>query len=87
MDWFASGLPREGEAASEPRAADEARRDVPTCGLRDRIGEIAHRAGSAGWDACVVVDERRVVLGLLDADALRGDGGGTAEDAMRPAPR
>lgn len=87
MDWFANGLPRQGEAASEPRAADEAGRDVPTCGLRDRIADVARRVADAGWDACVVVNERRVVLGLLDAAALADDQGRTAEDAMRPAPR
>lgn len=31
MDWFASGLPREGTMVGHPRAGDTARRDAPTC--------------------------------------------------------
>jgi len=86
MDWFASGLPREGALAGTPRAADVARRDVPTCGTNDRIGDVARRAREAGWDVAVVVDGQSVVLGLLDEDALRGEPARSAGAAMRPAP-
>ena len=47
-DWFAGGLPREGRDAAIPRAGDVARRDVPTCGLDDRVGEVRERVRSAG---------------------------------------
>jgi hypothetical protein len=72
-DWFASGLPREGAQASVPQAGDRARRDVPTCGLADRIGAAREHARAASWDACVVVNEERVVLGLLHKEALDSD--------------
>ncbi len=86
MDWFASGLPREGTMAGHPRAGDAARRDVPTCQWRERLGDVARRVRAAGWDLCVVVDEEAVVLGLLEAAALDGDPTTVAEDAMRPGP-
>lgn len=86
MDWFASGLPRAGAEASRPRAADAARRDVPTCQLTDRRGDVAERVRAAGRDLAVVVDEDHVVLGQLDAEALGGDPASVVAEAMQPAP-
>src|SRR5712691_8179166 len=83
MDWFASGLPREGRTASHPRAGDVARRDVPTCRLRERVEDVARGAREAGWDLCVVVDDDRVVLELLEAVVLGGDPAAVAENVMR----
>ena len=85
-DWFAGGLPREGRLAGFPTAGDALRRDVPTCGPDERVGEAAERARRAGWDRCVVVGERRVVLGVLPEKALVGDPSRTAGDAMEPGP-
>jgi hypothetical protein len=86
VDWLAAGLPREGILASFPRAADAVRADVPTCRLTDRVGEVAARAAAAGWESCVVVAEDRTVLGILRAQALRGDPEATAEAAMEAGP-
>ncbi len=44
------------------------------------------RAGDVGWDACVVVNQERVVLGLLRAKELDADPGLRIEQAMRPGP-
>src|SRR5919197_3977615 len=84
LDWLAAGLPTEGSNAQRPRAGDVARGDVPTCGLNDRLGEVAERVRAAGWEACVVVNAERVVLGLLRAKQLNGDPGLRIEQAMRP---
>lgn len=86
LDWMAAGLPTEGENSKHPRASDVARKDVPTCRLDERLGDVAKRAGDAGWDSAVVVDERRTVLGLLRAAELRQDPDGRIEEAMRPGP-
>jgi CBS domain-containing protein len=86
LDWLAAGLPSEGSNARRPRAGDVARRDVPTCGLDERLGEVARRVWAAGWDACVVVNQQRVVLGLLRAKELQADGDLRIEQAMRPGP-
>ena len=69
-----------------PRAGDVARKDVPTCSLADRLGDVRERAKRDGWDVCVVVNEERIVLGLLRAKELAGDPNQTAEQAMRPGP-
>ncbi len=86
LDWLAAGLATEGSNALRPRAGDVARREVPTCGLDQRLGEVAQRVGAAGWDACVVVNHERVVLGLLRARELEADQGLRIEQAMRPGP-
>jgi CBS domain-containing protein len=85
-DWMAAGLPTEGTNAQRPRLADVVRRDVPTCSLGERLGDVRGRAAAAGWDACVVVSENRVVLGLLRAAELQADPDLLVEQAMRPGP-
>jgi predicted transcriptional regulator len=86
LDWMAAGGPIEGTGAAQPRAGSVARADVPTCGLDERLGEVRERVKAAGWDACVVVNTERVVLGLLRAGELDGDPGSRIEQAMRPGP-
>ena len=80
------GLPREGSGAAHPVAGDLARTDVPTCALDDQLGEVRERVEAAGWDTCVVVNEQRVVMGLLREKQLAGDPETRIEDAMRPGP-
>jgi CBS domain-containing protein len=86
LDWMAAGLPTEGTNALHPRAGDAARKDVPVCGLRERLGDVRNRAAAAGWDAAVVVDAERVVLGLLRSKELNKDADMPIEQAMRPGP-
>ncbi len=86
LDWLAAGLPTEGSNARQPRAGDVARHDVPTCSLDEPLGDVAKRVQAAGWDACVVVNTERVVLGLLRAKELEADPELRIEQAMRPGP-
>lgn len=85
-DWLAWGLPREGRTAQAPTVGEVARRDVPTCGLADRVADAQARAQAAGFAACVVVNERRVVLGLLRSRELGADPAATAEQVMQAGP-
>src|SRR5712692_11311522 len=86
LDWLAAGLPTEGTNALRPRAGTVARRDVPTCHLDERLGDVRERVTAAGWDACVVVNEESVVFGLLRAKELQADPDLRIEQAMRPGP-
>jgi CBS domain-containing protein len=86
QDWLAAGLRTEGRVASWPRAGTVARPDVPTSALDEGRGEVAERVRAAGWDVCVVVNEERVVLGLLRGEQLEGDPATPIEEAMRPGP-
>lgn len=86
-DWLANGLPTEGEFADVPRVGDLAWRDVPTCRLTDRIGSVAERVRASGANACVVVNDERVVLGLLRQEALDVDPQTPVEQVMEPGPK
>ena len=86
LDWMAAGLPTEGTNAKLPRAGSTARTDVPTCGLKDRLGDVSERVRAKNWDAAVVVNAERVVLGLLRSAELAKDADLPIERAMRPAP-
>ena len=81
-----AGLPVEGTSTLRPRLIDVVRRDVPTCALGERLGDVRDRVLAAGWDACVVVSGQRVVLGLLRAKELQADPDLLVEVAMRPGP-
>lgn len=63
-----------------------ARQDVPTCRLDERLGEVRDRVRADGWEACVVVNDERVVLGLLRSAELDGSADARIEEAMRPGP-
>lgn len=86
LDWMAAGLPTEGENATKPRAGGVARKDAPTCGLHERLGDVRDRVRALGWEVVVVVDEERIVLGLLRAAELAKDPELSIEQVMRPGP-
>lgn len=86
LDWMAAGLPTEGTNARRPRAGGVARKDTPTCGLNEKLGTVRERVRDLGWDAVVVTNDERVVLGLLRAKELDADSELPVERAMRPGP-
>ena len=86
LDWLAAGLPTEGTDANKPRAGTLARKDVTTCALDERLGDVRDRAHGQGWDAAVVLNAERVVFGLLRAKELAGDADRLISDAMRRVP-
>jgi CBS domain-containing protein len=86
LDWLAAGLPTEGTNSQRPRVGDIARKDVPTCGLDEMLGDVRDRATKAGFDAAVVVNDERIVLGLLRKKELSGPADQMIAQAMRPGP-
>ena len=86
QDWMGAGLPTEGTNTQRPRLVDVVRRDVPVCALGERLGDVRERVIAAGWDACVVVSQERVVLGLLRANELQADPHLLVDQVMRPGP-
>ena len=63
-----------------------ARKDVPTCHLDERLGDVSHRVRDGGWNTCVVVNGERIVFGLLRTKELDGDPDRRVEEVMRPGP-
>ena len=86
LDWMAAGLPTEGTNAIHQRAGDVSRKDVPTAGLDERLRDVLDRVRGLGWAAAVVINDERVVLGLLRSKELEKDPDLRIEEAMRPGP-
>ncbi len=85
-DWFAAGLPREGKEAHVARVADVAMRDVATCRLDERVGDVRARLRAGEWEVAVVLDRERVVLGVVNAEVLSVDPSTLIEQVMQPGP-
>jgi CBS domain-containing protein len=84
-EWLAAGLPSEGERAHEPRIGALARA-VPTAALDERVGDIRPRVRASDAEMCVVVNERRVVLGVVRGGALEAPPCVRVSEVMEPAP-
>ncbi len=67
-------------------AGDVARRDAPTCRLHEPIGEVRERVRAAGWDACVVVNDELIVMGMLREEELEKGRDEPIEHVMRLGP-
>jgi CBS domain-containing protein len=86
LDWVSAGLPVEGTSAGIPNLGTVARRDVVTCRLSDPISAVKARMASDPTDPCPIVNDQRILLGLLRSDAIRANGAKTAEEAMISGP-
>src|ERR671934_860730 len=86
LDWLSTGLPVEGTDGGVAHLGSVARRDVPTCRLDEPISAVQARLGSDSDSPCVVVNDQRIVLGLLKIDAIKAGGSKTVEEAMLAGP-
>ena len=85
-DWAVHGLPLEGRTAGRRRVIDVARKDIPTCGPRECLGDVRDRVRAAGHDVCIVVNERGIVLGRLRRDCWEREAETPTEDCMELGP-
>ncbi len=86
LDWLSAGLPAEGALAGLPNLGTVARGDVVTCQLSEQITGVQSRMPADGTGPCVVVNDHRIVLGLVRSDAIRADGSRTVEEVMLSGP-
>ena len=86
LDWFAFGLPMEGEFGTIPKAIEVVRRDVPTCHLKDTVGEVYKRCQEVGWQVCLVVNKANIVLGRVRREAWQVDLETPVEKVMENGP-
>jgi predicted transcriptional regulator len=84
-DWGSFGLPLDGRNDSRTRAGSIVSADAPTCRLDEQVAEVAARLPS-DWNVCVVINDERVVLGLLGRSAIRAGQDVRVEEAMTPGP-
>jgi len=86
-DWLGHGLPREGETADRPYAGELADTHPPTCALSDDAGVVSTRLEGSRYGFCLVLSERRIVLGRVRRSALSSSSDdATAESMMEPGP-
>ena len=70
-----------------PRAGDALAKGLDRLQVEGiRVGDVRDRARAAGWDLAVVVDEERVVLGMLWSKQLEMDPNLAVEKVMRTGP-
>jgi CBS domain-containing protein len=60
---------------------------VVTCRIGARLDEVSELTSGGDPDFCVVVNEERVVAGVLRGNALSKDPGSRVEDVMELGPR
>src|SRR5262245_53669903 len=63
-DWIAMGQPTV-HRDTKARIEQVARKDAPTCGLRDTLESVRTKLPK-DWRICVVLNSDRIVLGLID---------------------
>ena len=85
-DWAVHGLPLEGRTAGRRRAIEVCRKDIPTCGPHEPLGEVRDRVRAGGYEMCVVVNERGIVLGRLQRKSWEKEPESLAEDCMQLGP-
>jgi CBS domain-containing protein len=85
-DWFANGEPREGTSVDVPWTGDLVR-EAPTCSPDERVGEVRDRVTSSGLDVCVVLNDERIVLGVLRGDALAKQPDAPVGDVLDRGPK
>ena len=85
-DWLAAGLSSEGPLTDVPTAGEAVRGGDIVCHLGERLGDSVERIRAADKDACIVVDDRHVVLGRARGRALSGNPNAAIEDVMQSGP-
>ncbi|MGE3796655.1 MAG: CBS domain-containing protein [Thermomicrobiales bacterium] len=86
MDWLAHGLPTVGPDAETLRASNVLRTDVPTCRLDETIAAVKERLAPTDWTVCGVINEQRVLLGMLRGKCWEEPDDSRVGDIMREGP-
>jgi Mg/Co/Ni transporter MgtE len=80
MDWLSFGLAHEGAAVL---AGDAVERDVPTCGLDERVGDVAKRVADRSASFCIATNDAGIVMGVVQGHALVADPDALVDDIMQ----
>jgi rhodanese-related sulfurtransferase len=85
-DWLSAGFETEGVQANKARIRQMIHKDVPTCGLRERLEDVKSRR-RPNQDLCVVLNDRGIVLGLIQGETWDANPLARIVDVMQPGPR
>ena len=84
-DWLAAGWETEGTEAKKIRIRQMMHKDVSTCALRERLEDVKSRR--RGEDLCVVVNDRNIVLGVIQGETWDANPLSRVADVMQPGPQ
>ena len=85
-DWLAAGWETEGAQANKIRIRQMIHKDVPTCSLRERLEDVKSRR-HPNQDMCVVLNDRKIVMGVIQGDTWDANPLSRVVDVMQPGPR
>src|SRR5215831_2341669 len=85
-DWLAAGWETEGTEARKVRIRQMIHKDVPTCSLRERLEDVKSRR-RPNQDLCVVVNDKSIVLGVIQGEIWDANPQSRIADVMNPGPR
>jgi rhodanese-related sulfurtransferase len=85
-DWLAAGWETEGTEAKKVRIRQMIHKDVPTCSLRERLEDVKSRR-RPNQDMCVVLNDRNIVLGVIQGETWDANPLSRVSDIMQPGPR
>src|ERR1043166_9023071 len=85
-DWLAAGWETDGLQAKKTRIREMIHKDVQTCSMRERLEDVKSRR-RPNEDMCVVVNDRNIVLGVIQGEAWDANPLSRVVDVMQPGPR
>jgi hypothetical protein len=85
-DWLAAGFETEGTQAKKPRIRNMIQKDVPTCSLRERLEDVKSRR-RPNQDMCIVINDRNIVMGVIQGETWDANPLSRVVDVMQPGPR
>ncbi|HYR41777.1 MAG TPA: rhodanese-like domain-containing protein [Terriglobia bacterium] len=85
-DWLAAGWETEGTEAKKVRIRQMIHKEVPTCSLRERLEDVKARR-RPNQDLCVVVNDRNIVVGLIQGEIWDANPLSRVADVMQPGPQ
>jgi len=85
-DWLAAGWETEGTEAKKLRIRQMIVKEVPTCSMRERLEDVKARQ-RPNQDLCVVVNDRNIVLGVIQGETWDANPLSRVVDVMQPGPR
>ncbi len=85
-DWLAAGWETEGTLSKKARIRQMMHKEVATCSLRERFEDVKSRR-RPNQDLCVVVNDRNIVLGVIQGETWEANPQARVADIMQPGPR
>ena len=85
-DWLAAGWETEGTEAKKSRIRQMIHKDVPTCSLRERLEDVKSRR-RPNQDMCIVVNDRNIVMGVIQNETWDANPQARVVDIMQPGPK